>query len=107
MKTFILKLLLQPIETMWKLVIGLLNIIPTCVYETFCRHGPGPRTDRNFFRPGLAMHKGSRRLHLGHALIAYTRGAIAKCCLPNENYTSKNSWWGVHTSDYQDIQSRW
>lgn len=99
---FVLTLLKLPFVGLLKVLIFLLNIIPTSICEV---HGVGAGTLKiagSAHREMHSMIQGKNRLHLGSVLIAHTRGAIF-----DAKRTDGTTYRGVWTDVYQDIQAKW
>jgi hypothetical protein len=87
---------------LFKLVIAVLNLFRSPVYDTIGAdgYGPGNRPD---LRACLASIRGTQRLGIGCALIAWQRGAVFKATGVSKGHV----WWGVYTEDFEAIQSKW
>ena len=91
-----------PFEITAKLLITILNIIPTPIYEIHGLRG-NSASQRPDLREIYVQIKGKRTLHLGHAIIAYLNGQIFKAVID----TSGKKQIGIWTEDYEKIQSKW
>ena len=85
-----------------KLIVGLLNLVPTPVFEVFGIRGFNA-SNRPDLRSTYIQVKGRRRLNLGSALVAYQRGALFKADINTEG----TKCWAVFAEDYEDIQKKW
>lgn len=99
---FLLQLLELPFKFLFKIVITILNLIPTRIYEIHGLKG-NTKNQRPDLRELFIQVKGKRKLHLGHALIAYLNGQIIKAELNTEGQSQRGVW----TEDYEQIISKW
>ncbi len=100
-KLIYILLLRSPFKIIKKLII-FLNLIPTNLYEIHGLRGYESE-DRLYLREIYIQVKGKRKLHLGHALVAYLNGMIIKATINQHGDTI----YGIWTEDFKKITSRY
>ena len=91
-----------PFFQIFKLLINLLNLIPSPVWEVHAIEGYNA-TNRPDLRASRIFVKGKRRLKLGCSLIAYLN-----CSIIEAHLNSIGNWcWSIYEEDYKKIIEKW